>query len=84
MERFDRSQGGPIHIEDFAQIMRVHPEDKYERTSFDNLMRVCWAVMGEDALAEFVRRLVFTIAIGNADMHLKNSSSSTGTQPPLR
>ena len=28
----------------------------------------------EDAVAEFVRRLVFSVVIGNADMHLKNWS----------
>lgn len=73
IERFDRSPAGRIHIEDFAQITRVNPEDKYERTSFDNVMRVC-SILGEHAVAEFVRRLVFTIAIANADMHLKNWS----------
>ena len=73
IERFDRSPHGPIHAEDFAQILETNPEDKYERTSFDNLMHLC-AIVGDDDLAEFVRRLVFTIAIANADAHLKNWS----------
>jgi serine/threonine-protein kinase HipA len=30
--------------------------------------------VGEEALVEFIRRLVFNAAIGNADMHLKNWS----------
>jgi serine/threonine-protein kinase HipA len=33
-----------------------------------------WRTMGEEQTKEFVRRLVFSIAIGNADMHLKNWS----------
>jgi serine/threonine-protein kinase HipA len=75
IQRFDRaSDGRRVHVEDFAQILSVHPDDKYERTSFDNLMRICWNVMGDAALAELVRRLVFSIAIANADMHLKNWS----------
>lgn len=74
IERFDRAPEGRRHAEDFAQILGVHPEDKYERTTFDNLLTLCANVLGEDGLAEFVRRLVFSIAIANADMHLKNWS----------
>jgi len=33
-----------------------------------------WALLGEKGLTEFVRRIVFNAAIGNADMHLKNWS----------
>jgi serine/threonine-protein kinase HipA len=36
--------------------------------------RLSWAEAGEDAVAEFVRRLVFSVVIGDADMHLKNWS----------
>ena len=35
---------------------------------------VLWAESGEEATWEFVRRLVFSVVIGNADMHLKNWS----------
>jgi len=73
IERFDRSPRGAIHIEDFAQVLRSNPEQKYEHTSFDNLMRLC-SLIGEESLGEFVRRLVFTIAIANSDTHLKNWS----------
>src|SRR5258708_17434626 len=30
--------------------------------------------LGADAVSEFIRRLIFNAAIGNADMHLKNWS----------
>jgi serine/threonine-protein kinase HipA len=35
---------------------------------------VLWAEASEDAVWEFTRRLVFSVVIGNADMHLKNWS----------
>jgi serine/threonine-protein kinase HipA len=33
-----------------------------------------WALLGAKGLTEFIRRLIFNAAIGNADMHLKNWS----------
>jgi serine/threonine-protein kinase HipA len=33
-----------------------------------------WAEDGEDSYCEFIRRLVFSVIIGNGDMHLKNWS----------
>jgi serine/threonine-protein kinase HipA len=33
-----------------------------------------WALLGEEGLTEFIRRIVFNAAIGNANMHLKNWS----------
>ena len=33
-----------------------------------------WALLGEKGLTEFIRRIIFNAAIGNADMHLKNWS----------
>ena len=33
-----------------------------------------WTEAGGEAVAEFVRRLVFSVVIGNADTHLKNWS----------
>jgi serine/threonine-protein kinase HipA len=73
-KRFDRSSHGRIHIEDFAQVFGKFPDDKYERVAYHDLAHVIWIMNGEEGLREFVRRLVFTIAIGNADMHLKNWS----------
>lgn len=73
--RFDRPEdGGRLHIEDFAQVFGVFPEAKYERASYRNIGQVLWREIGEAGLSEFVRRLVFSALIGNADMHLKNWS----------
>jgi serine/threonine-protein kinase HipA len=75
VKRFDRLPGGePVHMEDFAQVFGQYPNDKYKFRSYANIASVLWAESGEETLWEFVRRLVFSVVIGNADMHLKNWS----------
>lgn len=76
VQRFDRVPDGgrPIHMEDFAQVFGLYPDDKYHHRSYANIASVLWAEIGEGAVNEFVRRLVFSVLIGNADMHLKNWS----------
>jgi serine/threonine-protein kinase HipA len=74
VKRFDRTPQGPVHIEDFAQIFRVYPDDKCKNASYRSIARVIAAEAGTDGIAEFIRRLVFNTLIGNADMHLKNWS----------
>jgi len=75
VERFDRAVGGRrIHIEDFAQVFGLFPDDKYGHRSYSNLAAVLWAETGDAGTYEFIRRLVFSVLIGNADMHLKNWS----------
>ncbi|MGQ7538447.1 type II toxin-antitoxin system HipA family toxin, partial [Streptococcus suis] len=75
IERFDRnSESGVTHIEDFAQVFGVYPEDKYKKASFRNLISVVAAESDHDDIAEFIRRLTFNVLIGNGDMHLKNWS----------
>lgn len=75
IKRFDRSsEGERIHIEDFAQIFGVYPDDKYKSANYENIASVIWAEIGEAGIAEYVRRLVFNGLIGNGDMHLKNWS----------
>jgi serine/threonine-protein kinase HipA len=75
VERFDRGPDGQrIHMEDFAQVFGLFPGDTYDRRSYANIARVLWAETGEEGTYEFVRRLAFSVLIGNADMHLKNWS----------
>jgi len=75
VKRFDRlPDGKPIHMEDFAQVFGEFPNDKYKHHSYANIAAVLWAEIGDGAVEEFVRRLVFSVLIGNADMHLKNWS----------
>lgn len=73
VKRFDRyEQGNRIHIEDMAQVFGRRPKEKYEGVSYGNIAKLLWLEAGEESLIEFIKRLVFTVAIGNADMHLKN------------
>jgi serine/threonine-protein kinase HipA len=75
VQRFDRAaHGETIHMEDFAQVFGLYPEDKYHHRSYANIAAVLWAETGEAGTYEFFRRLVFSVLIGNADMHLKNWS----------
>jgi serine/threonine-protein kinase HipA len=86
VERFDRSPGGQrIHMEDFAQVFGVYPRNKYDGHSYANIAAVLSAETGDAGTFEFVRRLVFSVLIGNADMHLKNWSVlyPDGRQPVL-
>jgi serine/threonine-protein kinase HipA len=75
VQRFDRGRGGErVHAEDFAQVFGLFPGDKYDRRSYANIASVLWAETGQEVTYDFVRRLVFSVLIGNADMHLKNWS----------
>ncbi|MEZ5307187.1 MAG: type II toxin-antitoxin system HipA family toxin [Pyrinomonadaceae bacterium] len=74
VKRFDRSDDGPIHIEDFAQIFNLRPDDKYGKASYRNIAEVIGIESTAKDVEEFVRRLIFSILIGNEDMHLKNWS----------
>ncbi len=75
VRRFDRTlDGGRIHMEDFAQVFGIYADDKYERRSYANIAQVLSVEVGDDAVMDFTRRLVFSTLIGNADMHLKNWS----------
>ncbi|MFA7242423.1 MAG: type II toxin-antitoxin system HipA family toxin [Sulfuricellaceae bacterium] len=75
VRRFDRtSTGVRIHMEDFAQILGVYPEQKYDACNYETLANLILSLVGEDGLDEFIRRLVFVIASGNGDAHIKNWS----------
>lgn len=74
IKRFDRADGQAVHIEDFAQVFGVYPQDKYKKASMRNIAQVIGIEGQEEDIAEFTRRLVFNTLIGNADMHLKNWS----------
>jgi len=74
IERFDRSNEGSIHIEDFAQVFNLFPDDKYGKANYKNIANVLGAETSDGDVKEFIRRLVFSTLIGNDDMHLKNWS----------
>ena len=74
VKRFDRGADGPVHIEDFAQVFGVYPDDKYKKANYRMIGSVLGIETGDAGVAEYIRRLVFSTLIGNADMHLKNWS----------
>lgn len=74
VRRFDRTSDGPVHIEDFAQVFGVFPDDKYRKANYRTIGTVLGIETGDAGVAEYIRRLVFSTLIGNADMHLKNWS----------
>jgi serine/threonine-protein kinase HipA len=75
VKRFDRGPNHTrIHMEDFAQVYGLYPEQKYDKVSYTNMANRIWILCGEQGLVEYIRRLVFCILIGNGDMHLKNWS----------
>ena len=73
--RFDRgADGQKVHQEDFAQIFGLRPSQKYELASYRRISNVLAIEGSDDDIRQFVRRLVFSALIGNADMHAKNWS----------
>lgn len=86
VRRFDRTADGErVHMEDFAQVFGVYPDDKYKHATYRSIAKVLWLETGEAGITEFIRRLVFNAVIGNADMHLKNWSLlyADGVTPTL-
>lgn len=74
IRRFDRGPLGRVHMEDFAQVFNRYAHQKYQGASYETLAVAVLAIAGAEALQEFLRRLVFIVAIGNGDAHLKNWS----------
>lgn len=74
IRRFDRSPDGPVHIEDFAQVFGVYADDKYENASYRSILSVLAIESDEESAVQFIRRLTYSVLIGNGDMHLKNWS----------
>lgn len=74
VRRYDRDGARRIHQEDFAQVMNLPPRLKYEHIKYEQLAYFVRVTSGEDGYEEFLRRLAFVVASGNADAHLKNWS----------
>jgi serine/threonine-protein kinase HipA len=75
IRRFDRTEAGArVHQEDFAQVLDVPADEKYERANYTTLGNVVYRVCGEADWHEYLRRLAFVVLSGNHDAHLKNWS----------
>ncbi len=74
VRRYDRGPQGRVHQEDFAQAVALPPAKKYEQITHEVMARLVRRFVDEEAVDELVRRLVFVVASGNNDAHLKNWS----------
>lgn len=75
VRRFDRpAPGVRVHQEDFAQVLNLYPEEKYDDYNYETLAARCLAIAGPEALDDLVQRLVFMVLSGNGDAHHKNWS----------
>ncbi|PRQ06141.1 type II toxin-antitoxin system HipA family toxin [Enhygromyxa salina] len=74
ISRYDRLGSDRIHQEDFAQVINARPINKYGNVTYEQLAILVQNIISETARDEFIRRLVFMIASGNSDAHLKNWS----------
>ncbi len=76
IKRYDRAAEGRVHVEDFAQVFNVYGDQEYKATNYDTIGRLIFDLFPNrfEQIAEFVRRLVVNILIGNGDAHLKNWS----------
>jgi serine/threonine-protein kinase HipA len=75
IRRFDRSEGGRIHAEDFAQVFDLRPSRKYGQVNYEMIAQTLLLYAGGlSDLKEMARRLAFNVFIGNGDAHIKNWS----------
>lgn len=74
IKRYDRQGAVRIHQEDLAQVAGLRPALKYDQWTYETCARVIGAICGPTGYDEFIRRLVFMVASGNTDAHLKNWS----------
>jgi serine/threonine-protein kinase HipA len=76
VKRYDRTAEGRVHVEDFAQVFNVYADQEYKATNYDTIGRLIFDMFPNrfEQLAEFIRRVVVNVLIGNGDAHLKNWS----------
>lgn len=74
VKRYDRLPEGRVHQEDLAQAVGLPPSRKYDQVTYELMARLAKQFIDDDAVGEFVRRLVLVVASGNNDAHLKNWS----------
>ncbi|CAM2902666.1 type II toxin-antitoxin system HipA family toxin [Vibrio rarus] len=90
IKRFDRSDIGRIHTEDFAQVLGLYPADKYQRVNYEQVGKIVYQYSDQRLknIQQFARRLLINILLGNGDAHLKNwtliySDQRSATLSPL-
>lgn len=86
IRRFDRLDGERIHSEDFAQILNLYPNDKYDKANYEMIGRLLYQYSDSPLidLQQFARRLLANILLANGDAHLKNWSLHYPQQRQVR
>lgn len=74
IKRYDREGQRRIHQEDFAQVIGIMPMHKYGYVSYEMCAQLVKNICGPEEYKEFIKRLIFMVASGNIDAHLKNFS----------
>jgi serine/threonine-protein kinase HipA len=82
IKRFDRTDAGQkIHMEEIHQILNtgsvVSSDSKYDDFSYAEIISFLHTVdkrLNTNITYEYLKELVFSVLIGNADFHLKNSA----------
>ena len=74
VRRYDRTTGGRVHAEDFAQVFGQRPQDKYGRYTCADIATMVAAFCDDRSVEEYARRLMYSALVGNGDMHTKNWS----------
>lgn len=75
--RFDRDGRDRLHQEDFAQVLSLHPEQKYdsdvdETVHYTTIGNVVDVFCGREEFLKYLQRVLFMVLSGNCDAHTKN------------
>ena len=77
IRRYDRDGARRVHQEDMMQVLGFPnwpPRRKYNDATYEQLALLLSQIVGPAAFDEVLRRIVFMVASGNNDAHLKNWS----------
>jgi len=74
IKRFDRTEQGRVHTEDFAQIFNLYASEKYDKANYEMIGRVLYKYSSIRAVQQLAVRLLANIMLGNGDAHTKNFS----------
>ncbi|WBL71167.1 type II toxin-antitoxin system HipA family toxin [Serratia liquefaciens] len=86
IRRFDRSENGRVHTEDFAQIFELYAQDKYRGKNYEQIAAYLYDLGSEPLVdvQQMARRLLTNILLANGDAHLKNWSMIYPNQTEIR
>ncbi|WP_037432143.1 type II toxin-antitoxin system HipA family toxin [Serratia plymuthica] len=86
IRRFDRSESGRVHTEDFAQIFELYAHDKYRGKNYDQIAAYLydWGSAPLADVQQMARRLLANILLANGDAHVKNWSMIYPNQTGVR